>query len=130
MPRAANDTDGETVTIYHNPHCSKSCTGLDILAGQDGPYRIVNYLITPPSVPELDQLCTLLGMDPASLVRRGEPRFRELHLDEPTERTRDDWLRVMVDNPILIERPIVVKGNKAVVGRPPEKVRELLSDNS
>ena len=112
------------VTIYHNPRCSKSREALTLLQQHGVEPKIIEYLKTPPSVTELRGLLRALGMKPADLVRTGEEVFKT----EFKQRILSDaeWIGALVEHPILIERPIVVVGGKAVVGRPPEKVLELL----
>ncbi len=114
-----------TVTIYHNPRCSKSRATLAILEGRGIAPAIVTYLDAPPSVDELDRILTALGKEPRDLMRKGEAAYKELELgDEGLSRAA--LIEAMVENPILIERPIVVNGNKAAVGRPPESVLDIL----
>ncbi|QCU90129.1 arsenate reductase (glutaredoxin) [Thiomicrorhabdus sediminis] len=112
-------------TIYHNPRCSKSRSSLQILNEHNVATDEVRYLQTPPSKQELAELCRLMGLKPAQIVRRGETVFKELDLAE-AQLTDDEWLDILIANPILIERPIVKIGDKAVMGRPPENVLQLL----
>lgn len=114
-----------TVTIYHNPRCSKSRQTLALLEERGIAPRIVDYLKSPPSAAELKTILGKLGLGPRDLLRQGEPRYAELGLKE---RKLDDaaLIALMVANPILIERPIVVSGSKAAIGRPPEKVLAIL----
>lgn len=114
------------LTIYHNPRCSKSRETLKLLQEKGHEPEQVQYLKTPPSVDRLDELCTQLGREPLELIRVREKRFSELGLDKKDQRSRREWLELMHDNPVLIERPIVVNGNRAAVGRPPESVLEIL----
>ncbi len=116
----------EDVVIYHNARCSKSRSACEIVAGQGIEATIVEYLKTPPGKEELRALLQKLGMKPAEIVRRGEDVFKENYAGK----TLDDeqWLDALVAHPILIERPIVVRGDKAIIGRPPEKVLDLLAD--
>ena len=114
-----------SVTIYHNPRCSKSRETLEILRAARIEPRVVEYLKTPPSAEELDAILTMLGREPRDAMRKGETEYSELKLDDP-RLTRAELVRAMVEHPVLIERPIVVKGKKAVIGRPPERVREIL----
>jgi arsenate reductase len=86
----------------------------------------VHYLESPPTAAELDEICRLLGVEPTAIVRPGEKLFRELGLALTDERSRSEWLDLLAAHPQLIERPIVVSGDRAVVGRPPETVLELL----
>lgn len=112
------------VVIYHNARCSKSRSACEIVAAQGVTAQIIEYLKTPPTKEELRGLLNKLGMRPADIVRRGEDVFKEIY----AALTLDDeqWLDALVAHPILIERPIVVRGERAVIGRPPEKVMELL----
>lgn len=113
-----------TDVFLHNPRCSKSRAALDLVreAGVDLPVR--EYLQDPLSVDELRRLVELLGVRPIDLARRGEPQFAALGLGDATP--DEEVLRAMAEHPILVERPIVVRGGRAVVGRPPENVRDLL----
>lgn len=114
------------MTLYHNPRCSKSRRALELLRERGETVSVIEYLTHPPSVAELDRLCRLLAVEPRDLVRRKERRFVELGLAAEGDRRRREWLDVMARNPILIERPIAVAGDRAVVGRPPERVLEVL----
>lgn len=114
-----------TVTIYHNPRCSKSRTTLQLLEARGIKPKIVEYLQTPPTTAELKAILKELGLKPRDLMRKNEPLYAELRLKD---RDLDDeaLIALMVKNPILIERPIVVAGGKAAIGRPPEQVLEIL----
>jgi arsenate reductase (glutaredoxin) len=112
------------VTVWFNPKCSKCRTAQGILAekGVDADY--VRYLESAPSRDELERVLQLLGTDdPMTIVRTGEDRWKELAIDR---NDRDAVLDALAANPVLIERPIVIRGDKAVVARPPERVLELL----
>ena len=113
------------VTIYHNPRCSKSRATLKLLEERGIAPDIVEYLKTPPDAAALDGLLDRLGMEPRDLMRRKEAPYRENGLDD-SGLSRDALIAAMVADPILIERPIVVAGNKAAIGRPPEAVLEIL----
>lgn len=113
-------------TLYHNPRCSKSRQTLAILEQQGIQPRIVEYLTTPPSAAELEKILQLLGLQPRQLMRTNEAPYKDLHLDDPTL-SREQLLQAMVENPILIQRPIVINGNLAAIGRPPELVLEILA---
>ena len=112
-------------TIYHNPRCSKSRQTLDLLRENSVEPTIVEYLKEPPDAPTLKKLIKKLGIKPADLIRKSEAVFKELglakKLDDP-----EALIKAMVKHPILIERPIVVKGNQARLGRPPGDVLEIL----
>lgn len=114
-----------TVTIYHNPRCSKSRETLALLKSRGVEPQVVEYLKTPPDAATLDRLLGLLGLEPRQLMRRKEPPYAALGLDDPAK-SRAELIAAMVANPVLIERPIVVKDGKAALGRPPEKVLEIL----
>jgi arsenate reductase len=117
-------TGSETVTIWHNPSCSKSRRTLEILREQSIEPVIVNYLEHPPSADEIERVLTALGKEPRDVKRRRDPLFDELGLGEESFGRRE-LIDVMVAHPILIERPIVIRGERAVVGRPPEQVLDL-----
>ncbi|MEM7225525.1 MAG: arsenate reductase (glutaredoxin) [Pseudomonadota bacterium] len=114
-----------TVTIYHNPRCSKSRQTLQLLRERGHEPEIVEYLQNPPSAAELGRILDLLGKAPRELMRPKEAPYKELGLSDQSK-DRDALIAAMVANPILIERPIVVAGDKAAVGRPPETVLEIL----
>ena len=113
-----------TLTIYHNPQCSKSRATLALLEGHGIRPRIVEYLTSPPSAAELTQIVSKLGIRPEALVRKGEDAFKAKYAGRSL--TDAEWIEAMVRDPILIERPIVVAGDKAAIGRPPEAVLGLL----
>jgi arsenate reductase len=114
-----------TVTIYHNPRCSKSRATLELLEARGIKPKVVEYLKTVPSAAELKAILKKLGMKPRDLLRKGEPLYAELGLKDRAL-SDDQLIALMVNNPILIERPIVVSGGKAAIGRPREKVLEIL----
>jgi arsenate reductase len=114
-----------TVTIYHNPRCSKSRTTLALLEARELKPKIVDYLKTPPSAAELKAILRKLDLKPRDILRTGEAVYAELGLKD-WELDDDALIALMVKNPILIERPIVVAGDKAAVGRPPENVLAIL----
>ena len=113
------------VKIYHNPRCSKSRQTLQLLKDNNIEPEVVKYLETPPDREELQPILDMLGLEPRELMRRKEKEYKELGLDDPGL-TRDQLIDAMVEHPRLIERPIVVKDGRAAIGRPPEKVLELL----
>ncbi|MDZ7735386.1 MAG: arsenate reductase (glutaredoxin) [Gammaproteobacteria bacterium] len=113
------------VTIYHNPRCSKSRATLKLIEEQGYAPLVVEYLKTPPSVTTLKKLLKQLGLKPRELLRRNEAAYKDAALDQPGK-SDEEVLAAMVKYPILIERPIVVVDDKAVIGRPPENVLEIL----
>lgn len=112
------------VTIYHNPRCTKSRQTLQLIRDAGVEPEIVEYLKSPPATAEIDSILKKLKLEPLDAMRRKEAVFRELGLSSDT--SREDAISAMAENPILIERPIVVRGRKAVIGRPPENVNDLL----
>ncbi len=114
-----------SVTIYHNPRCSKSRETLSLLRDHGVEPDVVEYLKDPPSAEVLSDLLTRLGLEPRALMRRKEPEYAELGLDDPNL-SREALIAAMVAHPKLIERPIVVKGGKAALGRPPQAVLDIL----
>ncbi|MDH0301126.1 MULTISPECIES: arsenate reductase (glutaredoxin) [unclassified Pseudomonas] len=113
------------LTLYHNPRCSKSRGALELLEARGLAPTIVRYLETPPDAATLGQLLGKLGIAPRQLLRSGEDEYKALDLANP-DLTDAQLIDAMVRHPKLIERPILVAGDKAVVGRPPEKVLEIL----
>ncbi|RMF08956.1 MAG: arsenate reductase (glutaredoxin) [Alphaproteobacteria bacterium] len=114
-----------TVTIYHNPRCSKSRQTLALLEERGIEPEVVRYLETPPDADRLADILALLDMEPRDLMRTKEALYKELGLDNDAL-TRDQLIAAMVKNPVLIERPIVVANGKAAIGRPPERVLDIL----
>jgi arsenate reductase (glutaredoxin) len=110
--------------IYHNPRCSKSRQTLQLLQEKGVSPEIVEYLNEVPTVEELKAIISKLGIRPEQLLRKGEAIFKEKYKGKTL--SDDEWIQAMIENPKLIERPIVIKGNKAVLGRPPENVLELI----
>jgi arsenate reductase len=114
-----------SVTIYHNPRCAKSRATLTLLKQRGIDPVVVEYLRNSPTEAEIRRLLGKLGLKPRELLRTREPEFRKARLDNPA--TPDAVIiRAMAKYPQLIERPIVVKGNKAALGRPPENVLKIL----
>jgi arsenate reductase len=112
------------ITIYHNPRCGKSRSALALLEEKGLQPHIIEYLKTPPAKEELRAILRKLGMKPEQIVRKGEDVYKQKFAGKAL--TDEQWLDALVKNPILIERPIVVKGDRAVIGRPPENVLVLL----
>ncbi|MEH6368563.1 MULTISPECIES: arsenate reductase (glutaredoxin) [Pseudomonas] len=114
------------LTLYHNPRCSKSRSALQILEERGLTPTIMRYLETPPSADELTALLRKLDMPARSLLRTGEEEYKALNLADATL-TEQQLIDAMVANPKLIERPILIAGDRAIVGRPPERVLEILA---
>ena len=115
----------DETTVWFNPSCSKCRGARDLLAEQGVDASFVHYLEETPSRAELERVLGLLGFDdPRQMMRTGESVYRELGLAEVED--RGALLDAMVEHPILIERPIVIRGDRAVIGRPPERLLELL----
>src|SRR3954447_1506795 len=113
------------ITIYHNPRCSKSREALALLKDQDVEPHVIEYLKDNPTRADVEGVMRMLDItSPKAMMRVGEPAFKELALDDADD---DELLDAMVAHPILIERPIIIKGDRAVIGRPPERLLELLA---
>lgn len=111
--------------FYHNPRCSKSRNALELIQARGLQPRIVRYLETPPSAAELQELLRKLGITARQLLRSGEDEYMTLNLSDPGL-GEDALIQAMSGHPKLIERPILVVGQRAVIGRPPENVLEIL----
>ncbi|WP_257285089.1 arsenate reductase (glutaredoxin) [Endozoicomonas sp. SESOKO1] len=114
-----------SITIFHNPRCSKSRQTLSILEKQGITPEVVLYLETPPDADQLKAILGKLGINARDLLRKGEQEFKDNHLKDPSL-TEQQLINFMCEYPRLIERPIVVNGEKARIGRPPESVLEIL----
>ncbi|MFS4447225.1 arsenate reductase (glutaredoxin) [Maribacter sp. 2307UL18-2] len=112
------------IKIYHNPRCRKSREGLAVLEGSGKDYEVVKYLENIPTKAELRSILNCLGLSPENLVRKNEAIWKENYRSRML--SDEEILDAMILHPKLIERPIVVNGNKAVIGRPPERISELL----
>ena len=113
------------VTIYHNPRCTKSRQTLELLQSRGIEPEIIEYLKTPPGKNKLKEILKMLELEPRALMRKNEKEYKKAKLDSP-KLSKDDLIAAMVKHPILIERPIIIAGDKAAIGRPPEKVLEIL----
>jgi len=114
-----------TVAIYHNPRCSKSRQTLQLLQDRGIDLTIIDYQKTPPSADEIKSILKKLGLSARHIIRKGEDAYKQHNLDDKTK-TEDDLIKAMITSPKLIERPIVVAGEKATIGRPPESVLDIL----
>jgi arsenate reductase len=112
-------------TIYHNPRCSKSRASLEMLEAKGINPTIIKYLDTPPDKAELTEILDKLGLQAEQIVRKGEALFTELGLHDKSL-SNQEWIEVLAQYPRLMERPIVVSGNKAAIGRPIERVIDIL----
>ncbi|WP_323757345.1 arsenate reductase (glutaredoxin) [Roseivirga sp.] len=110
--------------IYHNPSCQKSRQTLQLIKESGEMLTIVEYLKEIPSEDQLREILKKLGMEAEAIVRKSEAIYKDKFKGKTL--TEDEWIAAMVEYPKLIERPIVVKGDKAVLGRPPENVKALL----
>ena len=113
------------VTIYHNPRCSKSRRTLELIRSRGIEPEIIEYLKTPPDSESFRKMLGMLGLEPRQIMRTKEKEYREKGLDNETL-GNDELIAAMQDDPILIERPIVIADNKAVIGRPPENVLDII----
>ena len=114
-----------TVRIYHNPRCSKSRQTLQLLEEQTASPEVVEYLKTPPDAGTLSDLLDMLGLEPRELMRKREKEYKDSGADN-ADLSREQLIQLMIQYPKLIERPIVVSNGKAVIGRPPERVLDIL----
>lgn len=112
------------IEIYHNPRCGKSREGLQLLEASGKDFKIIKYLEETPNKENLEKIIKLLNIKPILLVRQNEKIWKENFKN--SNFTDNELIEIMVKNPILIERPIVISGNKAVVGRPPSKILEII----
>ncbi len=112
------------IKIYHNPRCRKSREGLQLVENSGKEFEIIKYLEDLPSEKELKEVIDLLGIKPEQLVRKGEAIWKEQFKGK--ELSDQEIIKAMIENPKLIERPIVINGNKAVIGRPPETILDII----
>lgn len=110
--------------IFHNPRCGKSRNTLKLLENKGESVEIIEYLKANPSKKQLTEIIDMLGIAPLELIRKGESIFKEQYKGKTL--TDEQWIDAMIENPILIERPIVIKDGKAAIGRPPEQVLDIL----
>ena len=113
------------VRIYLNPECTKCRLSMQLLDDNGVSPEVVEYLNTPPNSEELNEILDLLSLEPRELMRQHEAPYTECNLADESL-SRNQLIQAMIDNPILIERPIVIKGNKATIGRPPERILDIL----
>jgi arsenate reductase len=112
------------IQILHNPRCAKSRAGLKFLQDRGIEPEIIKYLDNPPSAEEFKEILRKMEAKPVDVLRKNEAIYKEKFKGK--EFTDDEWIEIMVNNPKLIERPIVINGDKAVLGRPAEKIEEVL----
>ena len=112
------------ITIYHNPRCSKSRQALGLIEEKGHDFVVKEYLKNVPTKGELKKVIDMLGIKPEQLIRKGEQEFKDYFKGKVL--SDDEWIDAMVSYPKLIERPIVIDGDKAILGRPPENVLKLL----
>ena len=112
--------------FYHNPRCRKSREGLQLIEGKKVDFELVEYLKEPPTKEQLQSILKNLGKKPLEVMRTQEKVFKELKLSKKDDRSDDEWIEIMVNNPILIERPILVYNSRAALGRPPEDLLKIL----
>jgi len=115
-------------TLFHNPSCSKSRSAKEILEGTGVEYELVEYLKKPPTKAELERIVDLIEDEPGDLVRRKDPKFKALDLNPADYRDKPSVVALLVEHPELMERPVVVVGDRAVIGRPTERVEELFAE--
>ena len=112
------------IQIYHNPKCQKSRETLSLLKENGDDVQVIEYLKEIPSVADFKILLNKLNLKPEQILRKGEKLYKEKFSN--LNMSDEEWIQIMIENPILIERPIVIRGNKALICRPPERVMELV----
>ena len=112
------------IKIYHNNRCSKSRCGLDILEQSGQPFEVIKYLENTPTYSELENIINLLGINPIQLIRKNEAIWKEKYKNQ--DFSDSELIEIMINNPKLIERPIVINGNRATIGRPPESILDII----
>jgi len=117
-------TEKTMIKIYHNPRCSKSREGLAIVQESGKEFQVVEYLKETPSFEDLSSIISLLDISPIDLIRKGETIWKENYKGK--ELSGDELIKAMVENPKLIERPIIINKKKAVIGRPPQNIKQIL----
>ena len=110
--------------IYHNPRCSKSRQTLQLIKDAGADVEIIEYLNAIPTAEDLKTILMKLNLKPTDIIRKGEAVYKEKFKN--SNFNDDEWIKILIEYPKLIERPIVVKGNKAILGRPPENVLDLI----
>jgi arsenate reductase (glutaredoxin) len=110
--------------IYHNPRCSKSRQTLQLIKDAGAEVEIIEYLKDIPTIEEMEMILMKLNLKPTDILRKGEPVYKEKFKN--SNFNDDEWIKIMIEYPKLIERPIVIRGNRAVLGRPPENVLDLI----
>ena len=115
----------DKLTIYFNPNCSKCRLSLELLEQQGQQAEIIEYLNTPPDAATLESILDMLGLEPRELMRKHEKEYTEAGLDDPGL-SRADLISAMIEHPRVMERPVVVKNGKAAIGRPPERILDIL----
>lgn len=113
------------ITIWHNPSCSKSREAMSILEANNLQAEVVKYLESTPSVTQIKEILKMLDITPRELMRTKEDIYKELNLQDETD--NNALIQAMAKNPKLIERPVIIKGNKAIIGRPTDKIAEFLN---
>ena len=114
-------------SFFHNPRCRKSREGLKLIKEKDIDFEIIEYLKTPPNEQELSYILNDLALKPLALIRTQEKVFKELNLSKNDERSDEEWIHIMVANPVLIERPILIYNDIVALGRPPEKLLKIIA---
>jgi arsenate reductase len=115
----------DDVTIYFNPKCSKCRLSLELLKQQGQQTEVIEYLNTPPDAATLESILDMLGLEPRKLMRKHEKEYTEAGLDNP-DLSRAELIQAMIENPRIIERPVIIKDGKATIGRPPERILDIL----
>lgn len=112
--------------FYHNPRCRKSRETLQLVEGKKVEFKLVEYLKDPPNKEQIKYILAGLGKSPLEIIRTQEKVFKELNLSKKDIKSDDEWIEIMIANPILIERPIFIYNDNVALGRPPENVLKIL----
>ena len=123
--KAKKVEEEETLILYHNNRCAKSRQALKILQNSGLKFETIEYLKKPLTEKEIKNLLKLLQLNAENIIRKGELLYKEKFAT--TNISENEWIKILANNPVLIERPILVKGNKAILARAPEKILELLN---
>ena len=114
------------IEIYHNPRWNKSRESVKILKKSNKPFTIVEYLKERLNKQDLNDILSKLNLDPIQIIRINDKKFKELHLTEADLTNKNKLLDILIENPMILERPIIINNDKAVIGRPPENIYKIL----
>lgn len=113
--------------LFHNPNCSKSICALNVIENTNFKIKIVNYIETPPTIQELEFICTFLNIEPIDIIRTSMDEFKKIKIEKTTKKDWSFWFNIIVSNPIILERPILIYNNKVAIGRPLKNIETILN---